>query len=251
MDDFFLAKIKDLDRIAYERGIEKHSGFLSEAEIAAFHRAEKELSGRYFLTGGYPDAERMAVIWPADYEEDGDAERSVIACLKAAPVSPKFSEELSHRDFLGAMMNLSIERECIGDICCTKDSGTAWIFCQKNIAPVLCDELTRVRHTEVTVTEVPLSEVSYHPSFQELNVNVASERLDALLAAVYKLSRKDAAELIQSEKVFVNGEAVQNDSKKIPEGAKISVRGFGKFLYDGISAESRKGRLFVKIRKYI
>lgn len=84
-----------------------------------------------------------------------------------------------------------------------------------------------------------------------MKVNVASERLDAILSAVYKLPRSKAAEAIEKEKVFVDGRAAAGSGQKLKEGAKISVRGLGKFIYDGIENESRKGRLFVKIRKYV
>jgi RNA-binding protein YlmH len=30
----------------------------------------------------------------------------------------------------------------------------------------------------------------------------------------------------------------------------VSVRGFGRFAYDGISKETKKGRLFVNVRVY-
>lgn len=84
-----------------------------------------------------------------------------------------------------------------------------------------------------------------------MKVNVASERLDAILSAVFKLPRSKAAEAIAGEKVFVDGRIASGSGQRLREGAKVSVRGLGKFIYDGIENESRKGRLFVKIEKYL
>jgi len=88
-------------------------------------------------------------------------------------------------------------------------------------------------------------------TLREMKVNVASERLDGVIAAVFKLSRSEASALIASEKVFLDGRVASGCSAKLAEGMKISVRGYGKFIYDGIENESRKGRLFVKIQMYV
>ena len=256
MDDFFKARILDLDRTAWERDVTKHTGFLTASEQSDLLAWERELSHpERFLAGGWEEAERRMLIWPASYEEAetdssfGSLAEELIALVKASPVNAKFSDDLCHRDFLGALMNLGIERDQIGDILIREN--TAYIFCAKALAGLIVDELTRVKHTEIRTEAVPLSECDIRPELAEMKVNVASERLDAILSAVYKVSRSKAAEAIESEKVFVDGRTASGSGQKLKEGAKVSVRGLGKFIYDGIENESRKGRLFVKIRKYI
>ena len=234
----------------------KHTGFLTASEQSDLLAWEKELSHpERFFAGGWPEAERRMLIWPASYEEaatggsSGSLAEELIALVKAEPVNVKFADALTHRDFLGALMNLGIERDQIGDILIREN--TAYIFCAKALAGLILDELTRVKHTEIRTEAVPLSECDIRPELSEMKVNVASERLDAILSAVYKVSRSKAAEAIESEKVFVDGRTASGSGQKLKEGAKVSVRGLGKFIYDGIENESRKGRLFVKIRKYI
>lgn len=263
MDDFLKSRIRDLDRTAWERDVTKHTGFLTASEQSDLLAWERELSHpERFLAGGWEEAERRMLIWPASYEmlssENDSAAKGTgrpdlpgqfISCIKASPVNAKFSDDLCHRDFLGALMNLGIERDQIGDILIREN--TAYIFCAKALAGLILDELTRVKHTEIRTEAVPLSECDIRPELAEMKVNVASERLDAILSAVYKVSRSKAAEAIESEKVFVDGRTASGSGQKLKEGAKVSVRGLGKFIYDGIESESRKGRLFVKIRKYI
>lgn len=256
MDDFLKSRIRDLDRTAWERDVTKHTGFLTASEQSDLLAWEKELSHpERFFAGGWPEAERRMLIWPASYEEaatggsSGSLAEELIALVKAEPVNVKFADALTHRDFLGALMNLGIERDQIGDILIREN--TAYIFCAKALAGLILDELTRVKHTEIRTEAVPLSECDIRPELSEMKVNVASERLDAILSAVYKVSRSKAAEAIESEKVFVDGRTASGSGQKLKEGAKVSVRGLGKFIYDGIENESRKGRLFVKIRKYI
>ena len=256
MDDFLKSRIRDLDRTAWERDVTKHTGFLTASEQSDLLAWERELSHpEHFLAGGWEEAERRMLIWPASYEEAetdgsfGSLAEELIVLVKASPVNAKFSDDLCHRDFLGALMNLGIERDQIGDILIREN--TAYIFCAKALSGLIVDELTRVKHTEVRTEAVPLSECDIRPELAEMKVNVASERLDAILSAVYKVSRSKAAEAIESEKVFVDGRTASGSGQKLKEGAKVSVRGLGKFIYDGIENESRKGRLFVKIRKYI
>lgn len=256
MDDFLKSRIRDLDRTAWERDVTKHTGFLTASEQSDLLAWEKELSHpERFFAGGWPEAERRMLIWPASYEEaatggsSGSLAEELIALVKAEPVNVKFADALTHRDYLGALMNLGIERDQIGDILIREN--TAYIFCAKALAGLIVDELTRVKHTGIRTEAVPLSECDIRPELSEMKVNVASERLDAILSAVYKVSRSKAAEAIESEKVFVDGRTASGSGQKLKEGAKVSVRGLGKFIYDGIESESRKGRLFVKIRKYI
>ena len=273
MNNELTAKIKDMDQTAFSRGIRKASGFLSLSEQAEIFACEKEFRHpRRFFDGGREDAERKMLIWPAEYEEaetggSFGSEKNeagntagetgtykslveeLIALVKAEPVNAKFADTLTHRDFLGALMNLGIERDRIGDILVKDDA--AYIYCVKGMAPLICDELTRVKHTDVKASVIPLSECDIRPELKEMKVNVASERLDAILSAVFRLPRSKAAEAVESERVFVDGRTVTGCGSRLKEGARISVRGLGKFIYDGIENESRKGRLFVKIRLYI
>ncbi|MEG2620463.1 MAG: hypothetical protein RR981_07935, partial [Oscillospiraceae bacterium] len=80
--------------------------------------------------------------------------------------------------------------------------------------------------------------------------NIASERLDAIVAAVYKLSRGDSQKLFEQGKIFVNSRMTENTSAGLKPGDMISVRGMGRFSYEGIEAETRKGRLRVNVRIY-
>ena len=99
----------------------------------------------------------------------------------------------------------------------------------------------------VTTANVP----ELQPRYEALRLNVASERLDAVTAAFAGISRGQADRLFAAEKVFVNGRTVADRSFRLKEGDVISVRGFGKAVYDGIDHETRKNRYQVRLRKLI
>ena len=77
------------------------------------------------LFGGYDHAERqMAAFYPGTV---GFSWEYPIDCLKITPKALRFSEELGHRDYLGAILNLGVDRSVVGDIL-IKDKE-AWVFC--------------------------------------------------------------------------------------------------------------------------
>ena len=161
----------------------------------------------------------------------------------------KYAEELTHRDYLGAIMNLGIDRSLTGDI--LVKGKKAWFFCLASAAEMLASSLTQVRKTAVTAevsgTDIP----EIQPEYAPVRLNVVSERLDAIAAAFTGLSRGQAEKLFGAEKVFVNGRVILDKSTRLKEGDVLSVRGFGKAVYDGIEHETKKNRLWVSLRKYV
>ena len=250
MENSLKARIRDLDRTAAARDVTKHSMFLSPTEQSEVLGMERELTcPGYFFTGGSEEAERRMIVFPSSYDDPERLEAELLACIRVEPAAAKFSDDLTHRDYLGALMNLGIDRGCLGDI--RMDGNAACIFMVREMVRTVADGLDRVKHTTVRTKEIPLSCGAGSVNFREQKVNVASERLDGIIAAVFRLSRSEASALIAAEKVFLDGRTAAGGSSRLTEGMKISVRGMGKFIYDGIEAESRKGRLFVKIRRYV
>ena len=108
---------------------------------------------KWKISGGYEFAERQIVAFIPDafclYEE---REFSFpITVLEIKPCSLRFAEQLTHRDYLGAVLNLGIDRGKIGDI--LTEEGRALLFCKPSVKDIICRELCRVRHTTVSVRE--------------------------------------------------------------------------------------------------
>ena len=175
-----------------------------------------------------------------------EAEPEVVSCMEVRPVNRKFADELTHRDYLGALMNLGLERDRIGDI--LTDSENAYLFVMKENAELICSELIRIRHTSVVCHPVPASSCTIRPEFEEREGSVSSERLDAILAMVYHLSRGKAQELVEQELVFVDGRTAFSGGYDLKPGSRVSVRGHGKFQYLGAGAQTKKGRFYAKVK---
>ncbi len=245
--DVTLRHLLDLCRRNEKTGLWQYSAFLSPAEQDDFLRCPEAAGRCFFLSGGYEAAERK-ILAAGSEAESGPAELPV-SVVAVAPKSEKFSEELTHRDYLGAILGLGIERSLVGDIL-VRDRR-AWVFCLPAAADLLASSLNQVRRATVTaeITSADIPELQ--PRYAPLRLNIASERLDAVTAAFAGLSRGQADQLFHAEKVFVNGRAVADRSAKLKAGDILSVRGFGKAVYDGIEHETRKNRLWVILRKYV
>jgi RNA-binding protein YlmH len=247
-EELLRKRFVELSRRAYSQGRYAFTEFLSLAEqdVLLTTRFDAQ-SSPFTLSGGFDGAERAVAAFGSAELCGYDAEPPIV-CVKITPVSKKFAEALTHRDFLGALMGLGVKRSVLGDI--LLQENTAYVLCLDSISGFIVSELTEVRQTTVSCDVLgSLPELAVKPP-EERSLNVASERLDAMVAAVYKLSRYDAQALIERRKVFVNSRLTENTSYQPDSGDIISVRGFGRFAFDGVAKETRKGRLFISVRVY-
>lgn len=64
----------------------------------------------------------------------------------------------------------------------------------------------------------------------------------------FRLSRGTAKELIDGENVMIDGRTTTDPGRILKAQERISVRGYGKFIYDGSGDRTKKGRTFAKVR---
>ncbi len=247
--DILLNHLRDLAERSYNNNMYTFSSFLSESEIAEFMSIERELSyAGITVSGGIETAERCVIRFGRESDLGYD-QPFPISCLMVQPLMKKFGEDLGHRDYLGALMSLGIERELLGDIIIA--DKTAYIFCLDHIAEYIKEKLVQIRHTSVKVDIADSLPEAIAPRLDRRQLIVSSERLDAVVSKLYNLSRSQAQELFKSKKIFVNGLQCENTSYAPKPDSRISVRGFGKFIYAGIDGMTGKGRCKVSIDVYI
>lgn len=244
----FQKRLLELAEKSSRQNIYTFTGFLGLAQQDVFHRMERELSFAHpVLFGGSEEAERVVVRFGSS-EEMGYEADFPIALLKIEPLLQKYADELGHRDFLGALMNLGIDRSTLGDIFIRDNCG--YLFCLESVAGFISEELGRIRHTDVRCGRCEAAKILEKKEKTRLNVNVSSERADVVIAALYHLSRTESLALFRGQKVFVNGRLQENNSCYLKRDDVVSVRGKGKFSYDGVEKETRKGRLSAGVSVY-
>ncbi len=261
--DILKGRIHDLSARAGKDSYLTHTDFLTMSEQAAFHRILKEehispsegqyAGVSYFLYGGHEDDDRKILFFLPYYLRKEEVksqidEGEIISCLHVHPKNIRFADTLTHRDYLGALMHLGIKREMFGDI--LTDGTDAYIFVMESLAEDIRERLLKIRHTSVTSEILKPKDCPFEMRFSEENINVSSIRLDAIIAEVFHLSRRDSQILIASESVFINGMTCMDNSHTLHVSDRVSVKSKGKFIYMGEQSTTRKGRLFVKIKRY-
>ncbi len=245
----FKKRILDLANRCDRSGIYTFSDFMDIGEQALFFGMEPDLAFvPYTLFGGGEDCERRMVRFGSP-EMLGYAEDFPIRYLTIRPLMQKFADDLTHRDFLGALMHLGIERDVLGDIIVRDNVG--YLFCEDSIAEFLAEHLDKVKHTSVTCTVGTECPAAAKPIFSTEELVVSAPRCDSVVAKAYKFSRSESTRLFAAKRIFVNGRQCESPGRLLKEGDVVSVRGSGKFIFDGILAETKKNRIRVKIRKYV
>ncbi len=258
-------RLKELSEQAIRHNAFYFTDFMTAADAAEVYDLVPEQNVTVF--GGAKDCERVVVRF-GNPEEFGYEEPFPITLLKITPAAAKFADDLTHRDYLGTLMGLGIDRDVVGDIIVRNNTQketeannrdkqgrtgypAAYVFILTRMAGFVVENLTTVKHTTVTVTELTDVPKDVAPIFAEEEIIVSSQRLDGVIAKLFHLSREKAKQLFAGDMVFINGRTSENPSLQPKMSDVISVRGYGKFIFDGVLRETKKGNTVVSVRRYV
>lgn len=197
--------------------------------------------------GGYEGAERVIIGFCPEYLEI--EEKDFFIDILEITYNFKYSRELTHRDFLGSIIGLGIDRSKIGDIII--EGNKAICFVEKSMSSYLEANLQKVGNTKVKIKVCNLVDYNIpQPKYEEKCIIVASTRLDAVLGHSFNLARGKISDIIKGEKVFLNWTLETSVSKNIKENDIITVRGFGRIKILNIVGKTKKDRIILNIIKY-
>lgn len=247
-EQFLFKRFQELAQQARQKNIPRYSGFLSDREQdlarAAMNKAGWE---EYGFQGGYSQAERQVLcIEPADSWQEQPVAGLVIRPGRGSQKQPQ------HKDYLGSLLGLGLERECIGDIVPALDGSYAIVFVLEDKADFIKDQLCQVGSVSVTLDDWDPDgpEKLELPQRTIKTASLSSLRTDAFLAAAMNTSRSNAAEFIRSGRVEINHIPVDRPHEEIFPGDVFTVRGKGRFRLESIGGKSRKDRIFVEYFQY-
>ncbi len=248
-DELLKKRFLELAERAYTSNAYAYTGFLGMREQAVLLQMLPELSyAGCRLFGGNPSAERRLAVFGSE-EAFGYPPEIPIRLLQIAPCAEKYADALTHRDYLGALLNLGIERSVLGDIVCRPP--LAYVYCLDSIVPFLTRELIAVKHTPVSCAESDLALTDIRPVLSEVRLIVASLRADAVVSGLTRLSRSKALTLFAAGKIFINGREIHQSSAQLKTGNVLVIRGLGKFRFDGAEGKTRKERLPIVLQQYL
>lgn len=268
-DELLIAQIEDKIRQADEWSTMTAGDFLDmhQRKVVANYAKAGKLPVKMVFYGGYADAERCMPVFLPDYIEwngefDGTASggagkaeidmppEEVTELLRVIRVSvPKGSRHLTHRDYLGSLLALGIDREVTGDIM-VHELG-ADIIVETAIADFIEMNYDKAGRTNLEVSVHPITELC----LGEINIvqkhdTVASLRLDSVVASAFALSRAKAADAVRRGIVSVNSMEALKTDMEIEEGDRIVLRGKGKAVLAEVGGVSRKDRIRITFDLY-
>ena len=247
-----------------ERGETAVSCFLTPGERKQAERylVRRGMGKRCRFWGGYPDAERVClIVLPAYYEDladwmDGLEEASLSEELgedgvTAVRITGSGYRTLTHRDYLGSLLGLGLERDALGDIAVQNDRE-AVVFCKGRMADFLISTLEKVASDAVKCRKYRVDEAfTDGRHYKPVTDTVASARLDCIVAALTNLSREDAQGLVRGGMVDLDFETEERVDKLLVAPATLSVRGYGRYILRAFDGETKKGRLRMRADQLI
>lgn len=212
------------------------------AEVVAANFEELNVS----FNGGYMGAERKrAVFQHKDFQGTPSWEIAVVQMTWKSDFA-----RLSHRDILGALMGLGIERDVLGDF--QIQQGAAKIVVKENMANVLLQNCMQIGPIHISCAMGFLHELAPREErCKEIRATVASLRVDSIAAAGFGISRSRAAADIAADKLKLNWQVAKGSSQSVKEGDMLSMRGRGRLEVTEIRGKTKKGRISVVLNRYI
>ncbi len=246
-----IAKIIDKYEFAISKNKITYTDFLNISEISIIKKILKEENiTNYVLWGGKEETDRSVLIFYPEKFSVEMVEKNFEKIFEVIRIKLPNNIIYEHREILSGIMKLGIKREKFGDIIVT-DFG-ADIIALSEISKILQNDLktlTRFRKSEITIESIRDITI-LEADFENVNIIVSSIRLDNFVSELAKCSRGNAEEIISNGRVFVNSINEFKNSKKINVNDIITIRGKGKFIFDGIEKETKSGRYLLNMRKY-
>ena len=236
-------KIYENYKLAYEKDITIFTNTFCAPNIWSFFEKNCQSSDFKILTNGiFDEAERRVISFNNNYDIEYPIEILVIKNKS------NFSD-LKHKDYLGAILSLGIERNKIGDI--VVKEHMAYVPVIDDISEYIIRNLQFIGKSPVEINLLNNLEDLPSINFDELLINVSSLRLDSVVSKITNTSRSKAIELLDSNKVLVNYTKTKDKSHEILKGDRLTIRGYGKYIVGEIIGKTRSGKQKIVIKKYI
>ncbi len=244
--ELLLKKTDHMISVLTKSGKTQFFGFLSEEDFDFISQYLSKRNVRFDKYGGIENSERAFLsLFEGDPPERYEYPISVLK-IKLA----KNAKEQSHRNYLGSILALGIDRKVIGDIVIC--GNEAFVSVNNDFTNFLMTELIKIGNETCTVSEVEdPSNIVRNTEFKDITISVASNRLDAIVSELTNLPRDKAKDFITKGLVSVNGEEILSPVKELKPDSKIVVRKHGKFIFVEENGNTKSGRIRLTFKKYM
>ena len=125
------------------------------------------------------------------------------------------------------------------------------MFVLPTLTNYLESNLTKIKNIPITLEKENLSIIeNYKREYQEHEIIVTSLRIDTVISGITGLSRTMVISKIKNKEVYLNYEILTNNSYVLKENDIFSIRKYGKYKYNKILKNTKKGKLLINCFKY-
>lgn len=205
------------------------------------------LDVKFEILPSYQYCERKVLILFPEYLEQIDCSEFIVG-LRIKNKS-KF-KILTHKDYLGSIMSLGIDRNRTGDIYVYDDYAD--IVVHSDIADYIVYNLDVIGKNKIEVEKINIMDVHFkEQEHQLLNINCSSMRLDNIVKHLINKSREAASDIIKSKNVKINWQVIDKISYSVEAGDMISISKYGRFMVSKYMGQTKSGKNRVEIKHYI
>ena len=252
-DKLLLSKIYDKIKFTHNRNQIQTTSFLDGYEQTVVEKFLKLCQEKNFLLeGGFPEAERkMLFLFPDKLEEKASTFVKNFIKVIGITLPKELQGTYHHREYLGGLMKLGVEREKIGDIIVNEQGAD--ILVQSDIVSFFLSHLPDLtRFPKAQIVEKEITELKIEQTKKESMVILVPQlRLDVVLSEILHLSRSKASDFIEQERVFVNYELKTKNATTLKQGDILTIRGKGKYEIGEILSQTAKGKFRLEVKKYV
>ena len=237
------SNLEELAARAVERGRPYATNFLAAEELEKALAFARKRGIFCSAQGGTETCERARLVllpdeWFAVRPED---------FVRALRIAVNDGARYSHRDYLGSIMALGIERDTVGDI--IPAEGGAIVYVLPTVAEYLLLNLQTVSRTGCRVAACGLdAETAPGADCECVSVSVSSLRCDCVASALFHLSREACAAMIERGLLRINGEVCLKPDRRLELPARLALKGHGMAVAEECGGTSRKGKLRLSAR---
>ena len=245
-----------LDKIEFSKTREKieYTDFLDMYQVSLVENFLRKIKfENYKLYGGYEEAERRTlIIYPEKYNEKMlEKNYNKIVKIVRIILPEEVEGTYSHRNYLGGIVKLGLKREKVGDIIVYEQGAD--IITLEDFADILKQQLpslTRFENSNISIEEIQNLK-KREVKVEQVKIMIPSFRLDNFVSDLARTSRSKAVQIIEQERVFVNGKNETKSSKQLKLNDIITIRGKGRFVIKEFAGTTRSGRTIVVIEKFV
>ena len=252
-DKICLSQVLDKIEFSKNRNKIEYTDFLDMYQISLVENFLRKMQFKnYILYGGYEDAERkILIVYPEKYDMSM-IEKNYNKILKIVRITLAEEEQgkYTHRNYLGGIIKLGKKKKKVGDIL-VADDGADIITLEdfSNILKEQLPSLTRFENSKIEIHELKdlrKKEIK----METIKIIVPSLRLDNFVSDLARTSRSKAVQIINQERVFINGQNETKPSKQLKLNDILTIRGKGRFVIKEFAGNTRSGWTVVVVEKW-